>query len=63
MPRIQAHLEQLRLQEEDAKKLLSHPEPKPGVHGQIRALLQRIADERAGLEASISEKFGTDTRQ
>ncbi|MGZ4815260.1 MAG: hypothetical protein ACXVZV_07620 [Terriglobales bacterium] len=52
---IQAHLEQLRLQEQDAKLLLSQPEPRPGVHRQLPALLRRLSAERAGLQASLTE--------
>ncbi len=55
LPRIQAHLEELRLQEQDARALLALPEMKPGTHSQLRALLQRIADERAGILRSLDQ--------
>jgi len=55
MPRIQAHLEELRQQEEDARVGLSRPEMKPGTHSQLRALLQRIEDERAGILRSLDQ--------
>ena len=57
LPRIKAHLEDLCRQEQDALTLLSRPEAKPGIHGQLRALLQRIADERAGIEKSLQELY------
>ena len=53
--RIQAHLEELRLQEKDALEILSRPETKPGTHAQLRALVQRIRDERTGLQKSAQE--------
>lgn len=55
LPRIQAHLEELRLQEEDARAVLARPETKPGMHSQLRALLQRIAEERAGILSSLDQ--------
>jgi len=62
LPSIESHLEQLRLQEQDAMEQLARPEPKPGLHVQLHALLERIADERAGLEKSISEVFSAGSR-
>lgn len=53
LTRIQAHLEELRLQEKDALDILSRPESKPGTHAQLRALVQRIRDERVGLQKSV----------
>lgn len=55
LPRIQAHLEELRLQEQDARAVLSRPETKPGTHSQLRALLQRIDEERAGILMSLEQ--------
>ncbi len=55
LARIQEHLEELRLQEKDALDLLSRPESKPGMHAQLGALVQRIHDERRGLQRSITD--------
>jgi len=60
LSRIQAHVEELRQQEKDALDLLSRPESKPGTHAQLRALIQRICEERQGLEKSVSELLGLD---
>jgi hypothetical protein len=59
LTRIQAHLEELRLQEKDALEILSRPEAKPGTHTQLRALLRRIREERQGLERSAAELLGS----
>jgi hypothetical protein len=53
--RIQAHLEALRQQEKDALEMLAQPETKPGTHAKFRALIQRIQDERRGLEQSVHD--------
>jgi len=55
LPRIQTHLEELRLQEEDARAGLARPEAKPGLHSQLRALLQRIEEERTGILRSLDQ--------
>jgi hypothetical protein len=59
LPRIQEHLRDLRLQEEDARAGLARPEAKPGVHSQLRALLQRIEDERLGILKSLDQNTNT----
>ena len=55
LARIQAHLEELRLQERDALEVLSFPESKPGTHAQLRALVQRIRAERRGLQKAVED--------
>ena len=46
------------MQERDALDVLSHPENKPGLHAQLRLLIQRIHEEREALQRSLEDLAG-----
>jgi hypothetical protein len=57
--RIFAQVLELDQQERDAREQLAAPEPKPGLHKQLRRLIVRIAKDRAELEQAIANQVGT----
>ncbi len=53
--RLQAHLESLRLQEEDARHELEQPNLRPWIQEQLQRLITRLAEERRLIETALLE--------
>lgn len=53
--RIQAHLESLRQQEEDARVELARPGVQPWIREQLTRLMARLITERTAIEKSLRD--------
>ena len=56
--RIQAHLDTLRQQEEDAQQELSQPDVHPWIRQQLKRLIERLSDERMTIEKAVADQSG-----
>jgi len=53
--RIQAHLDSISLQEQDARKELSNPDVHPWIREQLNRLIARLTEERRAIEMALRE--------
>ncbi len=53
--RLRAHLESLRLQEEDARHELEQPNLRPWIQEQLQRLIARLGEERRLIETALLE--------